>query len=160
MHVHSQVLAEGGYSAFLFRGLGTKIFSNAVQGVCFTVFWQLFQEWFARRGARGKGAAGQAGQAGRSRAGAHGGAAAGQKQDGRGEVAVAADRRGGAASSRGARGHSREREGGAGAAVVVPIPTQSASPAVSSAQSGVGGGGAAGGGGGAVGRDEPGKRSD
>lgn len=110
----SQVLMEGGYIALLSRGLGTKIFSNAVQGICFTVFWQLFQEWYTGKGSKGA-------QADTAPAAA---AAAGPAEKTNGQaveaavvVGAATERRGGT-SSRGDRSHSREpagsREGGVG----------------------------------------------
>lgn len=135
-----QVLSEGGYSAFLFRGLGTKILSNAVQGICFIVFWQMFQEWYVGRVAgkgaqQGLGAAAPAGAGAGLRPGA--GASAGAAAAGGGgkgashnggihhsaiaavEGGLAARRGvgGGAApgaGSRGAGGHSREPDGRGG----------------------------------------------
>lgn len=38
------VLEEGGVRGLFFRGLTTKIISNGVQGLCFSVLWRLAQD--------------------------------------------------------------------------------------------------------------------
>lgn len=38
------VLKEGGYKGLFFRGLETKLLTNGIQGICFSVFFKLFQE--------------------------------------------------------------------------------------------------------------------
>lgn len=39
-----QVLKESGIKGLLFRGLETKLITNGIQGMCFSVFFKLFQE--------------------------------------------------------------------------------------------------------------------
>jgi len=39
-----QVLAQGGFQGFFTRGLGTKVFCNAIQSMFFNITWELFQE--------------------------------------------------------------------------------------------------------------------
>lgn len=40
----SMIVAEDGVSGLLFRGLGTKILSNGVQAMLFTICWRYFEE--------------------------------------------------------------------------------------------------------------------
>ena len=40
----TQVLAKGGVRGLMFRGLETKILSNGLQGICFSILWKHFEE--------------------------------------------------------------------------------------------------------------------
>jgi hypothetical protein len=40
------VLAKDGVSGLLFRGLGTKILSNGMQGLMFNVLWRMGMDWW------------------------------------------------------------------------------------------------------------------
>ena len=42
-----QILAEGGLTALLFRGLGTKIISNGIQAMLFTICWKYMERVIA-----------------------------------------------------------------------------------------------------------------
>ena len=46
------VIAKDGVSGLFFRGLSTKILSNGVQGMLFSVLWRLGQDWMAARAAK------------------------------------------------------------------------------------------------------------
>jgi hypothetical protein len=41
------VLKKDGVSGLMFRGLGTKIISNGVQGLMFNVLWRLGMDYYA-----------------------------------------------------------------------------------------------------------------
>eukprot|EP00306_Pavlova_sp_CCMP459_P007248 CAMPEP_0185160474 /NCGR_PEP_ID=MMETSP1139-20130426/3662_1 /TAXON_ID=298111 /ORGANISM="Pavlova sp., Strain CCMP459" /LENGTH=311 /DNA_ID=CAMNT_0027725679 /DNA_START=50 /DNA_END=985 /DNA_ORIENTATION=+ len=43
-----RVLAEDGISGLMFRGLGTKIVSNGISGMLFSVFWKLIDDKFKK----------------------------------------------------------------------------------------------------------------
>lgn len=39
------VLKKDGVSGLMFRGLGTKILSNGMQGLMFNVLWRMGMDW-------------------------------------------------------------------------------------------------------------------
>jgi hypothetical protein len=42
------VLAKDGVSGLFFRGLGTKILSNGMQGLLFNVLWRMGMDYYAK----------------------------------------------------------------------------------------------------------------
>lgn len=42
------VLAKDGVSGLMFRGLGTKILSNGMQGLLFNVLWRMGMDYYAK----------------------------------------------------------------------------------------------------------------
>ena len=47
--VVSKIIADDGISGLFFRGLGTKLISNGVQAMLFTIVWRYVQEVLERR---------------------------------------------------------------------------------------------------------------
>lgn len=52
LQVVSHIFEEGGWHALISRGLATRIVTNGIQSVLFTVLWKLLPLYFARRAAR------------------------------------------------------------------------------------------------------------
>jgi len=46
MQVVRNVIAESGVTGLMFRGLETKILSNGLQGILFSILWKHFEEAF------------------------------------------------------------------------------------------------------------------
>lgn len=42
------VLAKDGVTGLMFRGLGTKIISNGMQGLLFNVLWRMGMDYYAK----------------------------------------------------------------------------------------------------------------
>lgn len=42
------VIAKDGVTGLLFRGLGTKIISNGMQGLLFNVLWRMGMDYYAK----------------------------------------------------------------------------------------------------------------
>jgi hypothetical protein len=47
-HAVQMVLAKDGVSGLFFRGLGTKILSNGMQGLLFNVLWRMGMDYYAK----------------------------------------------------------------------------------------------------------------
>lgn len=43
------ILEKEGPQGLFFRGLGTKLISNGIQGIMFSVLWRLGQDYYAKR---------------------------------------------------------------------------------------------------------------
>ena len=50
--VASQIVAQDGIAGLLFRGLGTKLLSNGLQAMLFTVCWRYLEEKLNERAKR------------------------------------------------------------------------------------------------------------
>ena len=44
-----QVLAKDGINGLMFRGLETKILSNGLQGICFSILWKQFEDMLSKK---------------------------------------------------------------------------------------------------------------
>jgi hypothetical protein len=47
-HAVQMVIAKDGVSGLFFRGLGTKILSNGMQGLLFNVLWRMGMDYYAK----------------------------------------------------------------------------------------------------------------